>query len=435
MTPEILQKHIEFVGLCEAPTNFNIWAILSVIGAALGRNISYQFGHNKVYPNMYTFLVGPPASMKSYSIGIGKDLLKKAGYDMFSPNRAAKETIWSELEKQFRHSPELDVDLDILSFDDITQDKLPREMYIAQGEMIDFLGEGNNELIANLTNLWDNLDEFNNPKLTKKSVKIMKPTINILGGFTPNGLNEAFSTSSNEGGFFSRVIFVYSDIIPGLKITFPEKPNQALEQELVWLLKRIYEFKGEITVSPEGVRMMHKLYKTQVHIQDTKLAFQIRRRFIQCIKVAMVLAAARLELVIQANDIIVANTLLAHNEKYSDQIFSSYGTAKLSSIQNQILKCVRESKRPISKKQLWKIFAQDLNKVSDLDTLLTNLIHAEKIQKAANSNGSILGYISSEDIPVEWSTEFIDKETKSWLENTDKMKVAKMQSIEKELGL
>lgn len=67
------------------------------------------------------------------------------------------------------------------------------EMFVAQDEFIDFVGVGNDELVINLTNLWDNLDRFDNPRTTKADISIPNPTMNILSGSAPGLISAASS--------------------------------------------------------------------------------------------------------------------------------------------------------------------------------------------------------------------------------------------------
>ena len=65
-------------------------------------------------------------------------------------------------------------DIEMLAMDS------PAESYIMSGEFTDFIGQGNMEFVTLLTNLWDNLDEYKQPKIQGKSVHVHKPTANLL---------------------------------------------------------------------------------------------------------------------------------------------------------------------------------------------------------------------------------------------------------------
>ena len=425
---DYIKRYVDYVGLCESPTQFTVWSAISIVGAVLGRNVSVKFGHKTIYPNMYILLVGPPASMKSYALDIGKDLLSAAGYSMFAPNKAAKETIWAKLEKSVRpkikeNNDDWNFDLSAISLKEMKEvDTAPREMYIAHGELADFIGDGNEDLIQNLTNLWDCLDVFDNPKLTRKSVIIPKPTINMLGGMTPGGLGKIFGNSANEGGFFSRAIFVYGSKSADLKITFPSSPLEEDRIKLIMLLKKLYNFQGEFKFSKTATQALYKIYCNSSEHLDASLSFLLRRKQQHIIKTAMCLAATKFSLTIEEEDIIIAYTLVTYNEEFIPNIFSSYGTAKNTNVQGRIHDMIKHSKKPVTKRELWKAFSQDLSKLSDLDVLLLNLAHAEKIQKVSSKAGQTLGYIGWEKEEKKEEDMMYDKSIISWIRGIERWK-------------
>ena len=61
----------------ESPTLFHLWVAITVLAAALRRNVCIRMGHFKIYPNFYTILVSPSGTCrKSTAISIGDGFLR-----------------------------------------------------------------------------------------------------------------------------------------------------------------------------------------------------------------------------------------------------------------------------------------------------------------------------------------------------------------------
>ena len=55
---------------------YAMWSGIWTISAALQDNVAKQWGGSFLYPHMYIWLIGPPASGKSTAAEIGYDMLK-----------------------------------------------------------------------------------------------------------------------------------------------------------------------------------------------------------------------------------------------------------------------------------------------------------------------------------------------------------------------
>jgi len=377
MSQDFFDLYFDFVGKTESPAIFHRWTAISMISTLLSRNVYMPLGHGLIYPNQYILLTGGPGTRKGTALKIGVRLLKDIGYKSFSPNKAAKETLWAimanRIDKDDEDSDEL-FDLHAPLIDDS-----PSEMYIAQDEFIDFMGVGNDELLTNLTNLWDNLDEFSNPKLTKEDALIVKPTINILSGATPGGISEAFGTIAMSGGFFSRVMFIYGGST-GQKIAWPDPADTTLSAELHRRLRVMQTLAGEVQMSPDVKGLLADIYNKFPGMEDRRFSYYCQRRQTHLLKLSIIMAASRLSTTISEEDCVLANTVLHLAEMRMPQALGEFGKSKTSDIANDVIEVLTNSKVPMNIKQLWKHFNQDMRKVSDLEEVLRNLLSAEKIQ-------------------------------------------------------
>jgi hypothetical protein len=87
---DFFTSYMEYVGHSESTTIYHRWAMLSGIGALLGRNVWIPFGHMTIYPNQYILLMGTAGARKASPLNIIKTLLQEAGYKRFAPAKTSK---------------------------------------------------------------------------------------------------------------------------------------------------------------------------------------------------------------------------------------------------------------------------------------------------------------------------------------------------------
>lgn len=121
--------------------------------------------------------------------------MKKIGYNRFAADKTSKEQFLVDM-----RMTDSTKEMEMLDIENLAMDA-PAESYIMSGEFTDFIGQGNMEFITMLTNLWDNLDTYRQPKITRKTVDVYKPTINLLGANTPEGFSLAFLLKHWAMGF------------------------------------------------------------------------------------------------------------------------------------------------------------------------------------------------------------------------------------------
>lgn len=399
----LFDLYFRYVGNNEAPTTFHRWAFLSLIGALLSRNVSIPFGHSKIYPNQYIILTGSPGARKGTAIKIGKNLLEELGYRYVAPNKAVKESFWKWMTAQSTYTEIADVE-DMLDWDIETEDRIT-EAYVAHDEFLDFIGIGDDSFITNLANLWDNLPSFTNPKTRGKDVTINKPTINILSGMTPGGIADTFKSLAIGGGFFSRVLFIYSEPTD-IKITFPDPPDYKVGDQLIAKLQDIRELNGELVLTSAVRELLDKLYKSCPRMSDQRFQYYCQRRFTHLLKLVIIITASRLSLNPTEEDCILANTILYNAELQMPSALGEYGKSKNSEVAQSIITALNIAKKPLAMKEIWKLVSRDLNKFGDLRDIIDGLIVADKIQKIATKSGNV--YLPNNTISSPWPEDLID---------------------------
>lgn len=405
---DFLTRYMDYVNIpsSEAPANYHRWTCLSILGAYMGRQIYLPFGHSKIYPNQYVLLMGSPGTRKGTAMGIGKALAKAAGFTRFAKDKTSKERFLMDMRQH-----DIDPTAEMEELEDLIFDT-PSESYIMSGEFTDFIGQGNMEFITMLTNLWDNLDEYENPKIHGKSVKVHQPTVNLFGGNTVAGFALAFPPEALGNGFLSRVILVHGDPT-GVKVAWPEPAD---ELQLVALASHMREvkdkIKGEIHIANAARTTGKRIYESYAPMEDGRFAHYATRRFTHLLKISMLLAAFDFRNEITSTDLIRANTVLANTERKMPQALGEYGKNKHSEVAGIILDYLAKSHTPKNFNDIYKgcAISTHLSKQAELVEILNSLKLADKIQ-VVNVGGKP-GYTRKFTAPQGWADDLLDPD---WL--------------------
>lgn len=403
MSQDLFHTYFNYIGRTEVPVVFHRWALISLIGSLLGRDVWFPFGHKAIYPNQYVILTGTPGARKGTAIRYGTSLLDDLPYKNVTPNRAVKESFWGWMAEK-ANLEDADDTADMLDWEVADPDS-PNEAYIAHDEFLDFVGVGDDAFITNLANLWDNLPEYEQVKTRGKGAKIIKPTINILSGMTPEGISTAFKALAMGGGFFSRVLFIHSDPT-STKITFPDRPDPQQKEELVSYLSAIQNLEGEIVMSPEVEKLIDTIYQKGPQVQDTRFEYYNQRRLAHLLKLITIIAVSRLSLEPTVEDCIYANTILYNAEISMPNALGEYGKGKNSEVAANVLSFVESSHKPLSMQAIWKQVRRDLGKMTDLRDILEGLVQAEKLQTIP-TGGRAMFLPNKTDI-VKWPSHLVD---------------------------
>lgn len=381
----------------EAPAIYHRWSLASIVGALLGRQLYMPFGKYTLYPNQFIMLMGTPGARKGAAMNPAKEILKAVGYTRFSASRTSLERFLIDM-KQLDISP--DVDIEALALD------TPSESYVFAGEFVDFIGPNDISFINLLTNLWDNLPEYKHPKIQGKSVEVYKPTVNLFGGSTPQTFSIAFPPEVIGTGFTSRLLLIHADPT-GKQIAWPTDIDPLVKEQLICHLKDVREnMVGEIEVNPKAKQLAGEVYKNEIHVDDSRFGFYQQRRYIHMLKLAMILAAVNLSMVVEEEHILWANTMLAMAEKKMPKALGEFGKSRYSEVSNEILQWMNKRSKPASVNDIFKAVSRSISKLPELQEVLANLKAAEKIQTVTVAGKT--GYMTRHVEAPEWKKSLLD---------------------------
>lgn len=412
----LIDDYLNYVTETEAPEIFHRWAIVSAIGAMLGRNFTFEHGFIKVNPNLYVMLMGSPGVRKSSAIKGVRKLAQAAGYEHVAHDRTSKEKFLADLaglaDDAFLEQGAKDKIINLDVVDAIFgegADHVSREAYITADEFNNFLGAGNLEFASILGDLWDYEGVYTSRTKNSKSLEIQNPTISILGGNTPTGFATAFPPEVIGQGFLSRLILVHGEPT-GKKIAFPKAPDPSEFDRLAIKLRTMREsIYGVATFCPEVEALLTKIYETWPHMEDTRFIHYYQRRFNQLIKLTMIMAASDMRTNLEPRDVIQANTLLALTERDMPKALGHFGAAKNSSAVNKIMEVlehsINENARGMNLVQIYKQTMTEVGSFKDLQTIMSNLSTAKKVEISKELGG----YVPVKHKVAEYDKSLIDE--------------------------
>lgn len=411
---DILDKYINSNSGNECPAQYHRWAFISAMAACIGRDVSVKFGHKQLYPTMYVVLVGLPASRKSTAIDIVETLLKASGYQTFAFTKTSREKFLMDLNEGFNARKE-DGELDMAKLIDtnITKTEECREAYICADELVDFLGMHNFNFLNTLTTLWDNKNNYPERLKNSVSINIPKPTVNLLGGFTPQNLSLAIPPEMIGQGATSRFIFVHA-AKPSKRITFPQDMDNKVKNETIEFFDKMMHMKGECKITPEAEELLDEIYQNFEELHDSRLHHYCSRRLIHLLKLCVIFSCMYGNLIITDTIVEKANTILSYTESSMTYALGEFGQSKTAKATQSVMEVFQSADKPLGLFDLWGRISNDVDKPHILGEILENLLNSGKIMQSKNPNDSgDTTYILNRDL---FSTNKIGVNYERWIQ-------------------
>lgn len=290
-----LAKYLDFTQGQEATERVHRWVGISVVAGALERKVWLPRGSYTLYPNLYTFIVGPSGVVrKSTSTAIGVNLLRELEGIKVMSERMTAATLIAQMERSHK----------VFTFSgrEIKQSAT----FAYASELAVFLGEVFGSISELLTTFYDCVPNDSSQPWTYETrgngiQRVFGPCLNILGASTPTWLVRSIPPSEMEGGFASRVIFVVESEARR-SIAWPDLETRPDDYEskkrfLASELKRIHSLSGPFSAS-SAFRTQGKLWydthqKNLKANRDLRFSGYYGRKFDTVLKVAMALNVSR----------------------------------------------------------------------------------------------------------------------------------------------
>lgn len=334
-----IDHFIRYTDDLESAEVFRKWTAIGVIAAALEQKVWAP--SDRLFPNLYTILVGLPGVGKTRAIMRGRRFLAELPELRIAPTSMKMASLVDSLAASKR------------TMIGGTPSTEFNSMTLVMDEWSAFMHAYDEELVAGLTTFYDAVPYDHWRRVMEIKIKIPSPMLNILAGTTPDNLARFMPAGAWGQGFASRVIFVYSDersILDDFAQT-----SRPMPEEMIHDLRTINGLEGEFVVTQEFRDHALEWKKGLEKPQPThpKLVGYNSRRRAHIYKLAMICA------VDQGNELILtgkhwrdAQSILQQAEETMPLIFSrGIATADAAGM-DEIVEYVRRS-GTVTQPRLW----------------------------------------------------------------------------------
>ena len=278
----LVELYLQYTKDIPAPYVFRLWSAIHAVGAAVERRVWTDFGRNRLYPNLFVLLVGPPGTGKTQAIEPIVDLLRKSGSVTIAPNDVSKQSLLDALKGAARGSLYNGRPFDY------------HFLALVVRELANFMSKYDLELTGLLTDLFDCPAVNEERKRSHdKGAALTNPGISFIIGTATENLGKTVSTEMWGSGFMARVIMVFSaeEIIPTDMFSAIPTDDRVAEALQVGL-RRLGERLGPMIWSPDAQRLLRefRLVQREGAPMHNRLTHYTTRRWLHLAKLCMIAA-------------------------------------------------------------------------------------------------------------------------------------------------
>lgn len=279
----------------ESPLIFRKWAAISAIAAAVEQRVHVISGGEKLYPNLFCFLVAHPGVGKTRTIRAAKRYYMETPDPRSSPTSMSASSMIDAMSKAKRSA--------MVTSNGITESLEYNAMYITADELSAFMHKYDEEATGTMSEFYDPQPYGQTRRGGDINIKIKSPQLNLICGTTPSNLVSYMPESAWGQGFCSRCIMIFSDE-RSIGDDFETKDNIGLNPDLIHDLNSIAGLVGRFEVTagyrdavnnwrqlgePPGVshpKLIHYATRRRVHLYKLSMVSAIDRSDVLLLTVA-----------------------------------------------------------------------------------------------------------------------------------------------------
>lgn len=254
-----LTMYSQSAGNIEAHQNFIYWSGVSLLGAALGRNVYMTpIAWQKLFPNLYVYIIGPSGSGKGNALNLASTYASKA--------RACQANI-----HPFKGTMTF-----AALYDEMEPDQpgeISKPVYILAPELSDFLGKGEfaKQMLKTLTNLYEGHSDMSFKKKTRThgTQALIEPVINFLGASDVKWLRKSIDSDDVEGGAIGRTLCVFEESYVQNRVPEPDQSGYTAYHDVVITLLWQYSqnYRGLMLFDEEAQAYYNYWYREREHME------------------------------------------------------------------------------------------------------------------------------------------------------------------------
>ena len=387
-----LTSYVKYVEPCvESPEQWVWWSSLTALAASLKRHVWINRGSYKIFPNIYTCLVGAPGLGKGQAIMPVLSLLREANTANIMTDNITMQYVLEALSNGFQtpvitpsNSPGASPAMPSIPSGvggNIAFSKESACIVVAD-EFSIFIHDPNYDL-PNLNKLWDGGEGAVSYGTRGKGMfEITNPCQTLLAGSAPEYLVRCVPQSAVGGGFTRRVNFVYSQT-QGKRKPWPQL-NAKVGNDIVEDLRHIAGLRGEFKFDPLARNLFEKIHtdsKPQEY-DDEALSTYRTSMWAHSAKIAMNLSASRDDsLVIHKCDLELAKDRIDSIIVDIPRVFRATGDSDMAAAADKVLKFV-EIKGFASFEDILHANYRHVSK-QDLSVIIETLVAGKIIQESS----------------------------------------------------
>ena len=205
---EFFRDYMHYTSENEADPKLHRWAGLFTLAATLSRRVFIRQGDWEIYPNLYAFFVGAPASGKSVALEMARKLILSTTEIEVAPDQITREALTLHMDKKCQRKYTLPVinDAGQVSLDEIAYTPIT----IFSDELVILLGAEPMRMIDFLTAVYSNPTHYKVVTKNMGSDSLTRPCLSLLGNLTPSTMSSMLTQNLITGGFARRITFIYA---------------------------------------------------------------------------------------------------------------------------------------------------------------------------------------------------------------------------------
>lgn len=397
---QFLNDYLQMVEETESPRIFHIWSAIWAVSSSLGRRCWLPFGTFDTLPNHYALLVGTPGTRKSTAVNIAKKVLKQSTGVRFAPSDTGfqrqglvlalqgPESNGLNFSEQARIAAAGDSIASLTQLDELmtpSSDEEVRDSFvdeadkhhiaIAASEFSRVIGQNNHSMLDFLGERYDGEDyEY---QTRQSHIKLKNTLINMAACTTPSSIANSLPPQAGGQGFLSRIILVYG-AKKYKKVPRPDAPPIESVGKVKDVLSDVYyKMAGAFDETKDAASYCETLYDYVPEITDNRFIYYAERRFTHLLKLAMVLASTRMELMIRKQDYEEAHRILRATEQGMPDALGEFGMNPLAQLKQEILEQLRAAQGPLALEQMIAMFHRDARS-NEIAEVINDLVRTKQ---------------------------------------------------------